>query len=58
MARLSRGSTSHDIAEALAIELFTVKNHLKRSSQDRRGNRTQAVARFNQAVAGRRTTPA
>ena len=53
MARLSRGSTNHDIAEALAISLFTVKNHLKRIFRKIGvSNRTQAVARFNQALAG------
>ena len=52
LASLSRGSTNHDIAEALAISLFTVKNHLKRIFRKIGvSNRTQAAARFNQALA-------
>jgi transcriptional regulator EpsA len=49
---LSRGSTNSDIAEALDISLFTVKNHLKRIFK-RIGvsNRTQAAAWYNEAVA-------
>ena len=51
LASLSRGSTNHDIAEALAISLFTVKNHLKRIFRKIGvSNRTQAAARFNQAL--------
>jgi transcriptional regulator EpsA len=46
---LSRGSTNHDIAEALTISLFTVKNHVKRIFRKIGvSNRTQAAARFNQ----------
>jgi transcriptional regulator EpsA len=49
---LARGSTNSDIAEALAISLFTVKNHLKRIFRKIGvSNRTQAAARFNQALA-------
>lgn len=52
LASLSRGSTNRDIAEALAISLFTVKNHLKRIFRKIGvSNRTQAAARFNQALA-------
>jgi transcriptional regulator EpsA len=48
---LARGSTNNDIAEALAISLFTVKNHLKRIFRKIGvSNRTQAAARFNQAL--------
>ena len=51
LASLSRGSTNHDIAEALAISLFTVKNHLKRIFRKIGvSNRTQAAARFNQEL--------
>lgn len=51
LASLARGSTNHDIAESLAISLFTVKNHLKRIFR-KIGvtNRTQAAARFNEAL--------
>lgn len=51
LATLARGSTNNDIAESLAISLFTVKNHLKRIFR-KIGvtNRTQAAARFNQAL--------
>jgi transcriptional regulator EpsA len=48
---LARGRTNHDIAEALAISLFTVKNHLKRIFKKIGvSNRTQAAARFNQEL--------
>lgn len=51
LVSLSRGSTNYDIAEALAISLFTVKNHAKRIFRKIGvSNRTQAAARFNQAV--------
>lgn len=51
LASLSRGSTNHDIAESLAISLFTVKNHVKRIFRKIGvSNRTQAAARFNQAM--------
>jgi transcriptional regulator EpsA len=52
LGRLSRGSTNGDIAEALGISLFTVKNHLKRIFR-KIGvtNRTQAAARYNEALA-------
>jgi transcriptional regulator EpsA len=51
LASLSRGSTNHDIAESLAISLFTVKNHVKRIFRKIGvSNRTQAAARFNQAL--------
>lgn len=51
LANLSRGSTNHDIAEALAISLFTVKNHMKRIFRKIGvSNRTQAAARFNEAL--------
>ena len=45
--RLARGSTNSDIAQALEISLFTVKNHLKRIFR-KIGvtNRTQAAARY------------
>jgi len=44
---LSRGSTNSDIAEALEISLFTVKNHLKRIFRKIGvSNRTQAAARY------------
>ena len=48
LGRLSRGSTNSDIAQALEISLFTVKNHLKRIFR-KIGvtNRTQAAARYN-----------
>jgi transcriptional regulator EpsA len=52
LGRLSRGSTNKDIAEALEISRFTVKNHLKRIFRKiGASNRTQAAARYNQAVA-------
>lgn len=52
LASVARGSTNHDIAEALDISLFTVKNHLKRIFRKIGvGNRTQAAARFNQVLA-------
>jgi transcriptional regulator EpsA len=52
LASVSRGSTNHDIAEALDISLFTVKNHLKRIFRKiGASNRTQAAARYNQALA-------
>jgi DNA-binding CsgD family transcriptional regulator len=51
LANLSRGSTNHDIAESLAISLFTVKNHMKRIFRKLGvSNRTQAAARFNRAL--------
>jgi len=51
LASLSHGRTNHDIAEALAISLFTVKNHLKRIFRKIGvSNRTQAAARFNQEL--------
>ena len=51
LASLSRGSTNLDIAESLAISLFTVKNHMKRIFRKLGvSNRTQAAARFNQAL--------
>jgi DNA-binding CsgD family transcriptional regulator len=51
LASLSRGSTNHEIAEGLAISLFTVKNHVKRIFKKIGvSNRTQAAARFNQAL--------
>jgi transcriptional regulator EpsA len=51
LASLARGSTNHDIAESLAISLFTVKNHMKRIFRKIGvSNRTQAVARFNEAL--------
>jgi transcriptional regulator EpsA len=48
LQRLARGSTNSDIAQALEISLFTVKNHLKRIFR-KIGvtNRTQAAARYN-----------
>lgn len=56
---LSRGSTNHDIAEALAISLFTVKNHLKRIFRKIGvSNRTQAAARFNQELMRAELMPA
>lgn len=52
LMRLARGSTNHDIAEALQISLFTVKNHLKRIFRKTgASNRTQAVALYNDALA-------
>jgi transcriptional regulator EpsA len=52
LGRLSRGSTNRDIAEALEISCFTVKNHLKRIFRKIGvSNRTQAAARYNEAVA-------
>jgi transcriptional regulator EpsA len=52
LMNLSRGSTNSDIAEALAISLFTVKNHLKRIFRKIGvSNRTQAAARFKEALA-------
>ena len=51
LVSLSRGSTNHDIAEALVISLFTVKNHVKRIFRKIGvSNRTQAAARFNQEL--------
>jgi transcriptional regulator EpsA len=51
LVSLSRGSTNSDIAEALDISLFTVKNHLKRIFRKIRvSNRTQAAARYNEAL--------
>jgi transcriptional regulator EpsA len=51
LVSLSHGRTNHDIAEALAISLFTVKNHLKRIFKKIGvSNRTQAVVRFNQEL--------
>jgi transcriptional regulator EpsA len=51
LVSLSRGSTNHDIAESLAISLFTVKNHVKRIFRKIGvSNRTQAAARFNQEL--------
>ena len=51
LGRLARGSTNHDIAEQLEISLFTVKNHLKRIFRKTgASNRTQAVARYNEAL--------
>ena len=51
LVSLSRGSTNHDIAEALAISLFTVKNHVKRIFRKIGvSNRTQAAARFNREL--------
>ena len=51
LANLAHGSTNHDIAEALAISLFTVKNHMKRIFRKIGvSNRTQAAARFNQEL--------
>ena len=47
LGKLSRGSTNSDIAEALEISLFTVKNHLKRIFRKIGvSNRTQAAARY------------
>ena len=49
--RLARGSTNSDIAQALEISLFTVKNHLKRIFRKiGASNRTQAAARYNDAL--------
>jgi transcriptional regulator EpsA len=51
LVSLSRGSTNSDIAEALHISLFTVKNHLKRIFRKIGvSNRTQAAARYNDAL--------
>jgi transcriptional regulator EpsA len=51
LSSLSRGRTNSDIAEALDISLFTVKNHLKRIFRKIGvSNRTQAVARYNDAL--------
>jgi transcriptional regulator EpsA len=51
LVSLSRGSTNSDIAEALNISLFTVKNHLKRIFRKIGvSNRTQAAARYNDAL--------
>jgi transcriptional regulator EpsA len=51
LGRLSGGSTNSDIAEALEISLFTVKNHMKRIFRKiGASNRTQAVARYNEAL--------
>jgi transcriptional regulator EpsA len=51
LSRLARGSTNSDIAQALEISLYTVKNHLKRIFR-KIGvtNRTQAAARYNDAL--------
>jgi transcriptional regulator EpsA len=60
LSRLSRGSTNGDIAQALEISLFTVKNHLKRIFR-KIGvtNRTQAAARYNdQLIASERDVSA
>ena len=58
LASLSRGSTNHDIAESLAISLFTVKNHVKRIFRMIGvSNRTQAAARFNQALSQVQSVP-
>ena len=47
LGTLCRGSTNSDIAEALEISLFTVKNHLKRIFRKIGvSNRTQAAARY------------
>jgi len=47
LGTLSRGSSNSDIAEALEISLFTVKNHLKRIFRKIGvSNRTQAAARY------------
>jgi transcriptional regulator EpsA len=52
LVSLSRGSSNSDIAEALNISLFTVKNHLKRIFRKIGvSNRTQAAARYNDALA-------
>jgi transcriptional regulator EpsA len=51
LVSLSRGSTNGDIAEALDISLFTVKNHLKRIFRKIGvSNRTQAAARYNDTL--------
>jgi len=51
LGKLCRGSTNSDIAEALEISLFTVKNHLKRIFRKIGvSNRTQAAARYNDAL--------
>ena len=51
LVRLARGSTNHDIAEALQISLFTVKNHVKRIFRKTgASNRTQAVALYHDAL--------
>jgi transcriptional regulator EpsA len=51
LANLAHGRTNHDIAESLAISLFTVKNHVKRIFRKIGvSNRTQAAARFNQEL--------
>ena len=51
LVSLARGSTNSDIAEAHAISLFTVKNHLKRIFRKIGvSNRTQAAARLNQEL--------
>jgi len=51
LVSLARGSTNNDIAETLAISLFTVKNHMKRIFRKIGvSNRTQAAARFNEAL--------
>jgi transcriptional regulator EpsA len=51
LVSLARGSTNSDIAEALDISLFTVKNHLKRIFRKIGvSNRTQAAARYNDAL--------
>jgi transcriptional regulator EpsA len=47
LGTLCRGSSNSDIAEALEISLFTVKNHLKRIFRKIGvSNRTQAAARY------------
>jgi DNA-binding NarL/FixJ family response regulator len=51
LVSLARGNTNNDIAESLAISLFTVKNHIKRIFRKIGvSNRTQAAARFNQEM--------
>ena len=58
--RLARGSSNSEIAQALGISVFTVKNHLKRIFR-KIGvtNRTQAAARYNDAlIASERDVPA
>ena len=51
LVSLSRGRTNHDIAEALAISLFTVKNHVKRIFRKTgASNRTQAVVLYYNAL--------
>jgi transcriptional regulator EpsA len=58
--RLAYGSSNSEIAQALEISVFTVKNHLKRIFR-KIGvtNRTQAAARYNDAlIASERDVPA